>query len=405
MEQLTHLTGKKLESLMNKKSSSQKNTEKINKNYAENSNKVCDDDEEEITTKKDDEYDDENGDKHEKAGKRKKLEKKLIEGFKLRFEMISMDDKWRLFSGIFAEDDLYNWAVTQRSETLAHSFILDTGCQKGIELFSLEEKEIITNTDKKTFSDVVDDVKKYVMKYHKPWLVSHVWIFVIEVILKDIEEIRIGKSDGGSSASKIRKNKKRKIGESVIRGRKIDLLLKLCNSSREILAGKVARTGDIRDKKTLKNRMKLLKLMKDMPDLIIESLPSTTIENYRKNKGIIYIMDRSGGVVSRLTKKANLEAPIYIEGLCGLILSIITILELKVQQMNQVKAERFLAIGPLTNIALAHSENKSVFFRVKQTITLGDNIGNVTLSVEFNFFSDLHAVSDLVEATKGYVPK
>nr|CAG8567381.1 4264_t:CDS:2 [Entrophospora candida] len=233
-----------------------------------------------------------------------------------------MGDKWRLFSGIFAEDVLYNWAVTQRSETLAHSFILDTGCQKGMELFSLEEKEIITNIDKKTFSDVVDDVKKYVMKYHKknvggvnalaednlePWLVSHVWIFVIEVVLKDIEEIRIGKSDGGSSASKIRKNKKRKIGESVIRGRKIDLLLKLCNSSREILAGKVARTGDIHDKKSLKDRMKLLKLMKDMLDLIIESLPSTTIENYR----------------------TNLEAPIYIEGLCGLILSIITILELK----------------------------------------------------------------------------
>ncbi|CAJ0835968.1 12078_t:CDS:2, partial [Entrophospora sp. SA101] len=31
------------------------------------------------------------------------------------------------------------------------------------------------------------------------------------------------------------------------------------------------------------------------------------------NKGIIYMMDRPGGVVSRLTKKANLEAPIYIE--------------------------------------------------------------------------------------------
>ncbi|CAJ0760074.1 11697_t:CDS:1, partial [Entrophospora sp. SA101] len=47
------------------------------------------------------------------------------------------------------------------------------------------------------------------------------------------------------------------------------------------------------------------------------------------NKGIIYMMDRPGGVVSRLTKKANLEAPIYIEGLCDLILSIITVLELK----------------------------------------------------------------------------
>lgn len=65
------------------------------------------------------------------------------------------------------------------------------------------------------------------------------------------------------------KNKKRKIGKSVIRGRKIDILLKLRNSSREILAGEVVRTGDIHNKKYLTDRMKLLKLMKDMLDLII----------------------------------------------------------------------------------------------------------------------------------------
>ncbi|CAG8574909.1 10_t:CDS:2 [Funneliformis mosseae] len=229
-----------------------------------------------------------------------------------------MDDKWRLPSGRFVEDVLYNWAVTQRSETLAHSFILDTDCQEVIDLFSLEEKEIIMNTDKKSFSDVKDGVKKYIMKYHK--------------ILKKQEL-----ENGSSSASKIRKNKKRKIGETVIRGRKIDLLLKLCNSSKEILAEEVARTGDIHDTKYLEDRMKLLKLTKDMLDLIIESLPPTTIENYRSlcMFGIqlfskYYLYDGSPRVVvSRLTKKANLEAPIYIEGLCDLILSIITVLELK----------------------------------------------------------------------------
>ncbi|CAJ0826389.1 21943_t:CDS:10 [Entrophospora sp. SA101] len=333
-------------------------------NYAENSNKVnrvnniskrthreisdedsefCNEEEEinedddEDNYEDDDEYDDKNGDEDEKTRKRKKLEKKLIEGFKLRFETISMDDKWKLPSGRFVEDVLYNWAVTQRSETLAHSFILDTDCQEVMDLFSLEEKEIIMNTDKKSFSDVEDGVKKYIMKYYKKnvgdlqkvlmtpylkdgetynpelhydmewirlvfnkfvieweqgvnalaednleaWLVSHVWTFVIDMALKDIEETRIGKSDGSSSASKIRKNKKRKIGESVIRGRKIDLLLKLRNSSKEILAGEAARTGDIHDKKYLEDRMKLLKLTKDMLDLIIESLPPTTIENYR----------------------------------------------------------------------------------------------------------------------------
>nr|CAG8481774.1 12747_t:CDS:2 [Entrophospora candida] len=215
-----------------------------------------------------------------------------------------MGDKWRLFSGIFAEDALYNWAVTQRSETLAHSFILDTGCQKEKCWRSLKSSH---DTIFERWEDIKSraalrsrmdsfSVNALAEDNLEPWLVSHVWIFVIEVVLKDIEEIRIGKSDGGSSASKIRKNKKRKIGESF----------------KEILAGKVARTGDIHDKKSLKDRMKLLKLMKDILDLIIESLPSTTIENYRRELA-----------------KSNLEAPIYIEGLCGLILSIITILELK----------------------------------------------------------------------------
>ncbi|RHZ83993.1 hypothetical protein Glove_86g108 [Diversispora epigaea] len=82
------------------------------------------------------------------------------------------------------------------------------------------------------------------------------------------------------------------------------------------------------------DRMKLLKLMKDMLDLINKSLLPTTVENYRslctfgiqlfKNKGIIYIMNHF-----REAKKTNLEAPMYIEGLCNLILSIITMLELK----------------------------------------------------------------------------
>lgn len=105
--------------------------------------------------------------------------------------------------------------------------------------------------------------------------------FFLYYSILTISFFRFHRLDGGSFASKMRKNKKRKIGKSVIRGRKIDILLKLRNSSREILAGEVARTGDIHDKKYLTDRMKLLKLMKDMLDLIIESLPPTTIDNYR----------------------------------------------------------------------------------------------------------------------------
>ncbi|CAG8442457.1 9320_t:CDS:2 [Funneliformis mosseae] len=121
-------------------------------------------------------------------------------------------------------------------------------------------------------------------------------------------------------------------------GKKIDILLKLRNSSREILAGEVTRTGDIYNRKYLGDRIKLLKLMKDMFDLMIESILPITIENYKslcifgiqlfKNKGTIYIMDCSRGVIARLTKKAQLKALIYIEGICELILSINAIREI-----------------------------------------------------------------------------
>ncbi|CAG8606170.1 10613_t:CDS:2, partial [Funneliformis caledonium] len=91
------------------------------------------------------------------------------------------------------------------------------------------------------------------------WIVSHIWTFIVNMALKDIEETKIGKSEDGS---------------------KIDILLKLRNSSRKILAGEVVRTGDIHDRKYLRDRMKLLKFMKDMFDLMIESLPPITIKNY-----------------------------------------------------------------------------------------------------------------------------
>ncbi|CAG8595081.1 9366_t:CDS:2, partial [Dentiscutata heterogama] len=226
--------------------------EKINRViYAENSNKVnntskrtykeisdedpevhdneddCEDDYEDDDENEDedvDEDDDENkgedDNKDKKAKERKKLEKK------------------------FVEDVLYDWAVTHRSETLAHSFILDTDCQEVMDLFSPEEKETILNTNKKSFPAVQDDIKKYVMKYYKKnvddlretvmepylkngetynsklhydlewihlvfnkfvieweqgvnalaednleaWIVSHVWTFIVDMALKDIEE-------------------------------------------------------------------------------------------------------------------------------------------------------------------------------------------------------------------------
>ena len=64
-----------------------------------------------------------------------------------------------------------------------------------------------------------------------------------------------------------------------------------------------------------------------------------------------------------------------------------------------------IALGPLTNLGLAHEKDKYTFSRVKQIICLGgfvDFYGNVTPCAEFNFFADPDAASILAEVTKGF---
>ncbi|GES90138.1 hypothetical protein GLOIN_2v1838532 [Rhizophagus clarus] len=119
-----------------------------------------------------------------------------------------MDDKP---SGRFVEDVLYDWAVTQRSETFAHSFILDTDCQEVMDLFIMKyHKKNVGDLRQVVMTPYLKDGEIYNPKLHY----DLEWI-QINLLLngnKDIEEARIGKSDGDSFASKTRKNKKEKSG-------------------------------------------------------------------------------------------------------------------------------------------------------------------------------------------------
>ncbi|CAG8721966.1 8157_t:CDS:2, partial [Racocetra persica] len=96
-----------------------KDNNKTNKDDKDNNNEINEDnnkdnyEDDEIDIKDIDKDDYENNNRDEKTRERKKLEKKLFEGFKLRFEVINMDDKLMLLLGRFVEDVLYNWAVTQ----------------------------------------------------------------------------------------------------------------------------------------------------------------------------------------------------------------------------------------------------------------------------------------------------
>ncbi len=60
-----------------------------------------------------------------------------------------------------------------------------------------------------------------------------------------------------------------------------------------------------------------------------------------------------------------------------------------------------VALGPLTNIALALEANPAVFARVKEVIVMGgavNGIGNVTATAEFNFHADPHAASRVMRS-------
>jgi len=66
-----------------------------------------------------------------------------------------------------------------------------------------------------------------------------------------------------------------------------------------------------------------------------------------------------------------------------------------------------LAIGPLTNLALAFEEDPVIFSRAKRIVILGGAIavpGNTTPYAEFNFLADPDAANIVLQTSTGFVP-
>ncbi|RKP22853.1 Inosine/uridine-preferring nucleoside hydrolase domain-containing protein [Syncephalis pseudoplumigaleata] len=67
-----------------------------------------------------------------------------------------------------------------------------------------------------------------------------------------------------------------------------------------------------------------------------------------------------------------------------------------------------IAIGPLTNIALAIERDAQTFARVRRVICLGGALlvqGNVTPAAEFNFWADPHAAETTLQQTSPDTPE
>ncbi|KAK5815248.1 Inosine/uridine-preferring nucleoside hydrolase domain-containing protein [Linnemannia elongata] len=71
-------------------------------------------------------------------------------------------------------------------------------------------------------------------------------------------------------------------------------------------------------------------------------------------------------------------------------------------EQAEPKTITLIALGPMTNLALAYEKNPTVFARCKQVICMGgciDNPGNVTPVAEFNFHACPHSVHTMLKAT------
>ncbi|KAF0354455.1 hypothetical protein F8M41_014994 [Gigaspora margarita] len=83
------------------------------------------------------------------------------------YTKMETQSKWRLSTGKYVEDALFNFAMTANYEHLAHSFIIDPDDETYNLIFTEEELNEFRSYNSKEFPEVPDDLLEYLLKYDK----------------------------------------------------------------------------------------------------------------------------------------------------------------------------------------------------------------------------------------------
>ena len=134
----------------------------------------------------------------------------------------------------------------------------------------------------------------------------------------------------------------------------------------------------------------------------------------RNALGILALLDRSDIPVYRGADQPLVREPVYatdvhgIEGMGAVVLpaSRVTAKEnasafLVAQLTHRPNEVTVIAVGPLTNLALAEKISPGVLKKARRIIAMGGAIvapGNASATAEFNFFADPHAAQDVIRS-------
>ncbi|KAG9307537.1 hypothetical protein G9A89_000016 [Geosiphon pyriformis] len=269
----------------------------------------------ELEERNDDDDQDEVEDNVSSMDKGAKLE------FKKKYMEMRQDTKWKLPSGKYIEDVLYEYAKNLAHESSVHSFIIDTSDATVMNLFSTQDKEHIMSFRVLPDPEIEDELMDYLIKYRKfetqemrkivnagisispydpkkhfnhhyihqvfsqllpryelrssdfttshleGWFTSNIWSIVIDACFVGLEIIEFIRGEGCSRASGERKNFGRNNSNvKKLLGRKCDGIVRELGSSEEYGISEEGRdwTGKDGTKYLADESLKLPKVMLDM---------------------------------------------------------------------------------------------------------------------------------------------